>query len=368
MALDVLDVDIGGTTDANGNLTLSQVPSPAYWCNLKVVAQVGGSPIWVVQKNQRAVTFGRGGRVDLGPILAQPRDQIAVQVIGAQASSALTGRLIGITGQLAEVIANFVPSPNTIALDTSSPAILLDRIDTAGGSGTKFYPIPPGIQSVALAIDVDATNTSSQNRSVLPSFMQIRGYPSGDFYIGTPLTITATTFVWSLINPNDTKISVQWTSAVNALNTFIDVLVSPSDLAGRQQDTQGNLLTSMANALPAPWQAAFTSVTTRVAPGALNTDFTIASGVAGQRIYVHGVVVNTNAGGTWEVDLWDGPSVNGLKVADFLMDIITAVGASPPVPWEGHGRQLGIGNALIGTLVTGGAGSTIFGTYGISQA
>ena len=128
------------------------------------------------------------------------------------------------------------------------------------------------------------------------------------------------------------------------------------------------LAVSLKYAAPAPWEAASTSVTTRVAPGALNTDFTIRSGVGGQRIYVHDVVVNTNSGTTWTVDLWDGPSVNGLKVAELNMAVFTAVGASPPIPWDGRGRQLGVGNSLIGTLAAGAAASTIFGTYGLSQA
>jgi hypothetical protein len=124
-------------------------------------------------------------------------------------------------------------------------------------------------------------------------------------------------------------------------------------------------IVTMNGTTPAPWQASTQSATSRAVPGALNTDFTIipAPG-AGLSIYLHSVVVNTNTGGTWEVDLWDGPSAGGVKIADLFTAVMTAVGAQPPVNWDGHGRKLAANSPLVGTIATGAAGATVFGTYG----
>lgn len=272
-------------------------------------------------------------------------------------------------------------------VNTLSPQTLVSNVSTTANHtvNPSNLAVPAGTQSIGYLIRSDAGNDT-------PQHVTIQGAQTAQDYTNASPPSDIGGVNWFPYSATDTAVNVSLTGALLSPSS-IDVLASPLALAVDVTNPMGNLLdvvitnptdgspipivpptgTSAAlqvseqNSSPAPWQAAATSAPLKATPGALNTDFTIRAGVVGKVIWLHDTVTNTNAGASWEVDLWDGPSANGLKVADLFVAVITAVGVSPPANWDGKGRQLGSGNALVGTLATGPAGSTIFGAYGLSQ-
>jgi hypothetical protein len=242
----------------------------------------------------------------------------------------------------------------------------LARFDSSA-LATATYNVKAGMVSAGIVVDVNelVAGTPDPTHSVLPATVTLRGLPSGCNVI-TLATVNSRQAYWGPLNPGDNKLAIV-TGGILANGCFLDVVVSPTPKTGMGGDQFGNQAVTLGKAPPAPWQAATKSVAPSNAPGALNTDFTIVAAIAGQTIYLHDISVQTNSGTTWEVDLWDGPSAGGLRVARLTMTQLTAVGVSPPVSWNGQGRPLTAGNPLVGTIVQGQAGTTVIGTYGYSQ-
>jgi hypothetical protein len=262
-----------------------------------------------------------------------------------------------------------------------------------GGANATVGPtniaVPAGTMSIGYLVRSDAGNDT-------PQTVTIQGHQSKNVYASaTPLGNTGGA-QWFPFSASDTSVDV--TLLTNASSpSAIDVLVSPlvevldmvqtfgSFINAQLWNGVGNvgaltvdnpsgnlrlLAVSMVEASPAPWQAAASSAPISAAPGALNTDFTIVAGVANTRIYLHAVYLQTNSGTSlWEIDLWDGASSGGLRIARLPGPaLVTSVGAQPGVNWDGRGRRLGVGNALVGTIVAGQAGTTVTGVAGYSQA
>lgn len=219
--------------------------------------------------------------------------------------------------------------------------------------GTSVFISPPAltlnVPAGTIAVGYEILSTISNLKEI-----SIVGVTTGRAYVADFSSFLDGSPTPVLIDPADTQITCTVTPingafAVPAVD-FIAWLVPPPTRVVAQ-----------------PWLTARTSVGLSAAPGALNTDFTIVNGVAATLIYVHACLVNTNSGTNWEVDWWDGPSVNGLRVARFVVQDLTSVGMENPVYWDGKGRQLGVGNALIGTIVAGQVTTTVTGTVGFSR-
>jgi len=360
--------DVTGVIDANGNASMSvKLPGTGEWHALKVSLSTSGPAEWAILVSGTAITYGRGRRVTLGPELIQDGETVAITVTGGPPAATIIGAVTGKSGTPDEILLSYVPQPNTIAVDTASTAIVLQRIPVAaGGNANVAISVPTG--TVAVGWQLDALVGDGQG----PLAVSFTGIQSGDLVGSWAFPFSGQALFAVPLGPADTSIRVSVTARGASACAIYVLAWSAAPAAPLPTTVEAStgaelLAVSEALATPAPWQAAASSATTRVAPGALNTDFTIVPGVAGQTIYLHDVEVNTNAGATWEVDLWDGPSAGGAKVADFFVVFVTAVGAGPPVSWDGRGRPLTAGNALVGTLVTGPAGSTIFGTYGFTR-
>lgn len=238
-----IDVDVSGTTDANGNLTLTQIANPSQFCNLKVIGQVGGTPVWVISVNGRAVTFGRGARVDLGPIFTQPRDQVGIQVIGAPAGTQLTAKLLGVRGEMAEVIVNFSPAPNTIAVDVTGQSNVVGTMQAASAQtvGPTNFPIPVGTQSIGFLAYLTAGLST-------PNDITIKGHVTGHAYVSITggdvgagaASLSTQGPQWVSFDPTDTSVDVTMTAHVGLPGT-IDILASPLLMAvDIRQIFQGN--------------------------------------------------------------------------------------------------------------------------------
>lgn len=349
----VVRQDITGTTDANGNATI-KVPLPftGAWYDVKFPLSISNPAEWAILVSGTPVTYGRGRRVTLGPELIQDGETVTINVTGGPPSAAIIGSMNGKAGYAEEMLAAYSMSPNTIALDTATPEIVIGTLNAAQAlAAVQDLPLPPGTQAVGFVVNLNSPN-------VVPGQILIQGNTTKQFYVQAATFPSGQGVQTALVSISETSVrcSVSAPAGGPSSATFLAFLTIPPP-------------TSLI-ALPAPWQAARGSIGLSSQPGALNTDFTIVSGIAGQIIYVHDVVVNTNAGQTWEVDLWDGPSANGVNVAKLTQNIngpLSAGSVSPYVEWDGHGRPLTPSDALVGTIVSGPAGTTVVGTYGFSR-
>jgi len=175
MSQDLLDMDLSATCDATGAGSTTIIPRAAHYAVLKIIGQVTGSASWTVLLNGQPVTFGRGPRVDLGPIVTQPGDKITLSVQGAIPLSPIRGRLIGAAAiQLDQVLAMYSPAPNTIALDVAAPQLDLGQVaGTAGPGGSRTFLVPPNTYALAILPQGGVTGFTS---------LVVTGIQSGDTY------------------------------------------------------------------------------------------------------------------------------------------------------------------------------------------
>lgn len=321
--------------------------------------------------------------VQLGPGLSQARAQL----------QATTPAIPGPPVPLSQCTLTWTDTPlpadagHLLQQVTTQQETVLGTIKAnAGASASKQVSVPAGTLAIGYAV-YGGTGLSTA------ASVTIQGDQTGVQYF-LVASASRSNGVQSVgVDVTDTSVTVTLDQTTSASAAQIDVLAWPVVPTVTVRQNQGDLPigvflersdgvsidvdnpaanqyelgVSMFRATPAPWQAATNSATTRNAPG-LATDFTIVAGVAGQKIYVHQVAINTNVGNNWEVSLWDGASAGGKKIADLFVSYATAVGAQLPAVWDGKGRPLTAGNALVGRQDTGAAGATIFGTYGYSQA
>jgi len=240
--------------------------------------------------------------------------------------------------------------------------------------GPTTIAVPAGTMSIGYLVRADAGNDT-------PRTVIILGHQSGNEYA----TVTPLSNIggpqWFLFAASDTSVDVTLTTNVSNPSS-IDVLASPlvevldivqsfgtfvnaqlfsgSGAAGPltiDSPATGILLlgVSLADANPAPWQAAASSAGGTATPGALATDFTvIAAPGAGVATHLFDMVFDTNSASAVDLSLWDGPSAGGVNVAR-LRQRSTAT----PMRYNGSGAGLTANHALVGRLDAGDAGSTV---------
>jgi hypothetical protein len=338
MALSIVNRLINSTTDANGSFSSGAItPSPTKWAALKLTAQTSGPAVWVVRVGGSLRGHGRSDRVDI-PLYVQPAEQVSFTIMSAQSLASVNGTLAGLSGDSLTEIAPYISlAPSTISVNSNA------RINVTALVTQSF-----------LATDVicHVSDTSVFAVGDMVVFFQTPGGASSfpaqvNSIQADASTITLAAPTGFQFNPGDTC-QVQPEIGINSSTPI--------------------LVTQDSNSVFGPaYLHARSSASVRTSPGALNTDFTIVPAVAGTIVLVHSVELNTNAGATWEVALWDGPSATGTKIATLFVDGATSVGVFPPATWDGKGRRLSVGNPLVGTLVTGPAAATIFGTVGFTQ-
>lgn len=238
-----------------------------------------------------------------------------------------------------------------VQVTTNQPNNTIDTVTINSGpvpgTVTKSYTLSDDTRSLVVVPNAGGgTNT-----------VTITGNDTGFLYLnGVP-----TNGVIAFTNIYDQHVTVVYHGSASSVQQFTLVGL-PTEIS------VGSILGAVTVTSPAPpelWGKL--SVGFTAAPGALNTDFTVIPGIAGVTLYVHAIVVDNNTGNNWEVDLWDGPSAGGLRVGRLSTLFDTGVGIASPVNWDGKGRQLTVGNSLVGTLVAGAAGATVTGTVGYNQ-
>lgn len=372
-------IPFSATCDSSGNATITLRPRAAFWWSGKMVGfSSGGAPTWTILEGQIPAGVAEGQRAEIGGLVVAPGDVVTIQVIGATPQATISGSLRGNqAATMADAAQDFSAAPNTVGIKVSNPRQKLfpDGVTppsnpltpsftvAAGATATQRFTLPSGTTDIRILV--------SANGLVFTYSLLVTGHQSTVQYFGqdtspgTPASVPTPTLPFTI------PIEIDWDRQIDISlhNTgAFQVSVFFSALFAPEPPGQAGSAQSVIIPTASPWQAAFSSVGVRATPGALNTDFTIVAGIAGAVIYIHDVEFNNNTGNNWEIDLWDGPSVNGIKVADFQMIVMTGVGASPTVHWDGRGRPLTNGNSLIGTLAGGAAGGTAFGTVGYSQA
>jgi len=146
-----LRLDVTGTVDANGNLTIPvPLPVTGEWHNAKVTIGTTGPAEWAILVSGTVATYGRGRRVTLGPELVRDGETMTIVVSNAPPLAAILGAVLGKSGWAEEILRDYAPQPNTIAMDTSTqPGSLGTVSSTSGVSTTKAFILPVGTQSLA---------------------------------------------------------------------------------------------------------------------------------------------------------------------------------------------------------------------------
>lgn len=144
-----IDVDLVGTTDSNGNLTIQRVVRPAYWSMMYATVQAAGSGQWTLGVESSARCYQLGTNALLGPIILRPGQQATLKVAGASPKTAVTGSLWGFQGEAqdgSDLVA-LLPS-----IMSAGSLVLPNNLLTqpTGGAASGSFPVPVGTESLSV--------------------------------------------------------------------------------------------------------------------------------------------------------------------------------------------------------------------------
>lgn len=149
-----VSLPFSGTTDANGNFSITLRPRAAFWVTGKIVGKVtSGFPAWEVTDGVIPIGVGNGPRAEIAGIAVPPGASIIVNVVAAQPNVAVTGRFVGVQGPTMESAASaFVAAPNTISASINAPQVLLGSLSVPGDNGVhnQSFILPAGTHDVAV--------------------------------------------------------------------------------------------------------------------------------------------------------------------------------------------------------------------------
>jgi hypothetical protein len=89
------DREWSGTTDANGNLTVTLTPLAAYDSALVIAGQAQGNPIWAIFKNGNFLLPGAGPQMAVGPVYFKAKEALTITVSGGSPNSSVAGSIWG---------------------------------------------------------------------------------------------------------------------------------------------------------------------------------------------------------------------------------------------------------------------------------
>lgn len=259
-------VDITGVTDASGNFSqVIRLDKTGEWRNLKVAIGTTGPAEWALLTASTPLTYGRGRRVTLGPELLQPFDTLAISCSGGPPSAAVQGSAVGVAGSESEILPNYAPAPNTIALDTTAPLqILRQSTDTnpLGGIYTVqpntvlsnvVFPIPVGVQSVRYEINQVAVVATWVNNKIVGNVTgkQYNAVTNDSGIAG------GADEVWEL-DPEDTSLlwSIDTTGSANPVKYWLTGHTGTNFVFTKiVQNSDGNPVFVRNDNTPAKWQS-----------------------------------------------------------------------------------------------------------------
>lgn len=289
----VIRVDLAKTLDANGaGIIPVKLPVTGSWVNAKLSLTAPASAEWAVVVSGTPVTYGRGRRVTLGPEVIQDGETVSVQITGGPPGGQVTGSLNGKAGTPEEVLADYAPQPNTIALDTTSPRQALTpqtvattktppsfQVASGGLSGAKIFTISPG--TIAMRIMVTANGLLFGYR------LLVLGRESGVQYFGAESAPGSVAVVPSPTLPITVPVDTEWDQhiEIHVENPTQNVDVYVSALNDVEAPGQAGAAQSVIIPTPAPWQAprACAVVGAAIAGGA---NLVVVAAVASQTVYV----------------------------------------------------------------------------------
>jgi hypothetical protein len=320
-----IDLPFSGTTDANGNLTLSSIVRNAYWITAKVVGQASGAPRWVLTKGNSTipVDYGQGSNVSIGPFVLGPNQPLKIQITGGLPNTAVTGLITGIqSSDGGMAVDHFTPQSSTQFIQ---PVPLITLVADGAFHSMVNVPIPAGTHSIVL--------TSALDNSGFLNSLQITGHVTGIVYLtafsaGTIFGANQNTFGF-LCSAYDTSLDITWQinvagkpiyisgdmdptvvaldsssvvtvagSGATAVDSFIEADSSGGFTAGSQNWTttgtsgffNGLLITSFGSKA-APWQQAYSSLEFETLVNAGATATVIAAPGGTKVIYLHSIWV-----------------------------------------------------------------------------
>lgn len=366
--------DLTGKTDANGNASITiNMPQTGEWHELKVAASISAQAEWALIVSQSPYTYGRGRRVTLGPELIRDNESVTVTVTAGPPNAQIIGTVTGKSGTSDEMLASYGPQPNTIAVDTSAPTILLGTVTAVGGGigGTGTFNVPLNAYALALLPElagVAATITA----------LNVQGVTSSDFYLrdlsfpGGALP-AAPIYVPLGTQPIDTQVTVGFSVSGGAGQPAINVIALLAPIATASiltgvgnvsitngQDTSTNAGGSVPVVpaefyTPAPWQApAFNAGINAVSVNSGASQLIIAASAL-KTVYLHEFSFSQD--GANAASHWTLQDTTGAVVADFFdanVRKVFAQGSFGGVPLtSGRGLQ----------MVNNGAAASFLGGY-----
>lgn len=308
MSLDVLDVDFSGTADAGGNVTILLNLNRTYWASARVVASTTGNAQWAVLVNARPVTFGRGARCDVGPVMLSPTDQITINVTNASAGAQVAGKIVGVTAStLQEALQQFRPAPNTIALDTASPGQVLvaQKTIVPGSQFVTGIQLQPGFHGLGFLTSSAGVGTCQ--------IQGITGEQTNASYLGRWIYAVEGFTVIPLLGPNpllDT--SVQLTVNNSGIANFQLWVFGIFDVEQLPPENRTNLPIPP---VAAAWQAAQSLARINVNVAGGGGTATIVAANTNLRTYMHSYSLGQD--GANPVGLIGFQDTAGNPIADF---------------------------------------------------
>jgi hypothetical protein len=332
--------DLTGKTDANGNATLKvKLPQTGEWHDLKVALGMAGGAEWALLLSGTAVNYGRGRRVVLGPELVQDGETLTVSVTGGPPNMSILGAVTGKSGAIQEVLASFVPQPNTIALDTTSPSLYATTITLDTATATKLVNVIPSPGTQAVLVDLLTIGFTN---------LVISGHVSGEVYF-TQAIPGQGTFAALITDARDTSVDISVSHNLAAGQDVADVSFTAAAtvalLASNSQvQIRGTASVDVANSrnrfLGVVSEQSYDAFGDSGEPaGGVVATVTIAAAGAGLRnvaAYVMGELVGAAgvAAGVTRLRLRDGASGAGTILRSWVMGV-SGVGAGSYVELSG---------------------------------
>ena len=266
-----------------------------------------GNPVWEVSDGAIPIGVGRGQRSEISGLIVPPGASIQIDVLAGTPNVAVVGRLVGVQGpDMASIAQAFLPTPNIVAADISSPRTKLTPtalgILTVPGNGiaqTQSFPLPGGTTGLRIFAG-NTTPGATITLSVVGDQSGISYWPgvlSGiPFSTNEPLTVP-------IDNEQDTSVTVsatgsngggQWLMSLSAL-TGAEVVEVRAQHA--LPVTPSGTFTVQEGASPPLWQAPNAAPKTVDANIGAGGTVSIIGFVAGQQVRLFGVAVTAAAGG-----------------------------------------------------------------------
>lgn len=307
MTLRRFEDDITGTTDINGNLTVSKVIMTGEWASLKAIAMGSGFPTWELDLNGAPVELGHGPNSPMVLPLLAPGEVVTVVVKGATSNSKVRVHLVGYASDvgIAELPIPAMAGTTALALQAGAPRIQLPGsplpVITPGSQQAQTFTLP--LDTVALRILLGGGGSFTTSLfQVIGQTTQINYALSLSVGGGIP-TFTGSSGVITIpVDPEvDSRVQVVITNSGGSINNITawvsailsteatEIFTNPAlPIFADITDRAGRLLGHITQDL---WMAPTKAVDVNLAALGAGGSSTVLAGVAGQTIRLFAVTL-----------------------------------------------------------------------------